>query len=300
MLTKIFYEIDNFCKIFEKEWSKKLLSENTKIASTRCQMSLSEIMTITIYFHFSGYRTFKHYYQNHVCKNLTKEFKKLLSYNRFVEIMQSCLVPLIIFLKNFRLGKCSGISFVDSTKLVISNNRRIPQHKTFKDIANRGKDSVGWFYGFKLHLLINEKGEIINFSLTSGNVNDRNRGVFKDLTKGIIGKIFGDKGYISSKLKEELLSKGIELITKVKKNMKEKFLPILDKILLRKRAVIESVNDELKNTCQIEHSRHRSHHNFLVNLFSGLVAYSFKPHKPSINFLKKDLDLLANLPSLSF
>ena len=296
MLTKIFYEIDNFCKGFEENWEKNLIGEKS-----RSEMSLSEIMTITVYFHYSGCRTFKDYYKKYVKEVLKEEFPKLLSYNRFVELMETALIPLIYYLKVFRRGECTGISFIDSTKLVVSHNRRIHQHKTFKGMANRGKDSIGWFYGFKLHLVINEKGEIINFALTPGNVDDRNIKVFKDLVKDVIGKLFGDKGYISSKLEEELLSNNnIQLITKQKKNMKEKIIPIMDKILLRKRAVIESVNDELKNSCYIEHSRHRNPWNFLVNLFSGLIAYSFKPSKPSINFSQRDLDILSNLPALAF
>ena len=298
MITEIFYEIDNFIKKFQKEWSKYLLQENTKTSSISCNMSLSEIMTIAVYFHYSNYRTFKHYYQDYVCKVLTKEFPKLLSYNRFIEVMKSCLIPFLFYLRNFRRGKCTGISFVDSTKLVVCHNRRINQNKVFKDIAKRGKDSVGWYYGFKLHFIINEYGEIINFTLTQGNVDDRNKSVFNDLTKGLFGNLFGDRGYVSQSLSEELLSKGVELIAKLRKNIKAKVLTILDKILLRKRSLIESVNDELKNVFQIEHSRHRSLHNFLVNLLSGLVAYSFKPNKPSINFNQKDLAILGNLPEI--
>lgn len=296
MLTEIFFEVDNFCKIFEKEWSKYLLEVETNKSKRGCLMSLSEIMTIVIYFHLSNYRTFKSYYLEHVSKCLKKEFPNRLSYNRFVEVQQQTIIPLLIFLKKLRMGKCSGISFVDSTKLKVCDNRRINQHKVFDGLANRGKDSVDWYYGFKLHLVTSEIGEIINFSLTSGNVDDRNRSVFNDLTKGLLGKLFGDKGYISSSLAEELSLNNIELITRVKKNMEAKLIPIIDKILLRKRAVIESVNDELKNVCQIEHSRHRSPTNFLVNLLAGLSAYSFKPKKPSINFNQKDLAMLGNLP----
>ena len=299
MLTEIFYEIDNFSKNFQKEWSKYLLSEEVDMLSPTCKMSLSEIMTIVVFFHSSNYRTFKHYYQNYVCKSLTKDFPHLLSYNRFVEVMQSSLIPLLFYLKNFRKGKCSAISFVDSTKLVVCHNRRINQHKVFKGLAKRGKSSIGWFYGFKLHIVVNEVGEIINFSLTPGNVDDRNRNVFQDLTKDLFGKLFGDRGYVSEPLFNELKSQGIELITRIRKNMKNRILPLIDKILLRKRAVIETINDELKNICQIEHSRHRSLHNFLVNLLSGLVAYSFKPQKPSINLSPKDLEILGNLPAYS-
>ena len=182
-------------------------------------------------------------------------------------------------------GACTGISFMDSTTLDVCDSHRIQQHKVFQGVAQRGKSSTGWFYGFKLHLTINECGEILNFYLTPGNVDDRNREVIAQLTKNIYGKLVADKGYISQNLMEELLENDIVLITKQKKNAKnKKLMKFYDRILLRKRAVIESVNDFLKNTCQIEHSRHRSGCNFISNLVSGLVAYSFLPKKPSIQF----------------
>ena len=141
---------------------------------------------------------------------------------------------------------------------------------------------MGWFYGFKLHLIINEQGEILSFCLTSGNVDDRNEAVMDSLTKEIFGKLFADRGYISQKLFEKLLKKDITLITRAKKNMKNKLMDYYDRLMLRKRTVIESVNDFLKNICNIEHSRHRSITNFLVNLVSALAAYSLLPKKPSI------------------
>ena len=141
---------------------------------------------------------------------------------------------------------------------------------------------MGWFYGFKLHLIINDKGEILSFCLTSGNVDDRNEAVMDSLTKEIFGKLFADRGYISQKLFEKLLEKDITLVTRAKKNMKNKLMNLYDRLMLRKRTVIESVNDFLKNICDIEHSRHRSIINFLVNLVSALAAYSLLPKKPSI------------------
>lgn len=143
---------------------------------------------------------------------------------------------------------------------------------------------MGWFYGFKLHLIINDEGEILSFCLTSGNVDDRDENVMNSLTKEIFGKLFADRGYISQKLFENLLKKDITLITRAKKNMKNKLMDLYDRLMLRKRTVIESVNDFLKNVCDIEHSRHRSITNFLVNLVSALAAYSFLPKKPSIRF----------------
>jgi hypothetical protein len=156
----------------------------------------------------------------------------------------------------------------------------------FKAYAERGKSSTGWFYGFKLHLVINDLGEICSFCLTAGNVDDRNLDVIDRLCRELSGKLFGDRGYISQALFEHLYQQGVQLITRLRKNMKNKLMDMRDKILLGKRTVIESVNDFLKNICQVEHSRHRSVHNFLLNLLAALSAYSFLPHKPSIHGLK--------------
>ena len=117
---------------------------------------------------------------------------------------------------------------------------------------------MGWYYGFKLHLVVNDKGEILSFLFTPANVNDNNKEIVKKLTKDLFGKLIGDKGYISKELFKELYKDSIELITKVRKNMKNKLLPLIDKLLLRKRALIESINDELKNIAMLEHTRHRS------------------------------------------
>ena len=210
-------------------------------------------------------------------------FPKHLSYNRFVELMSSTIVPLTVYIISGRLGKCSGISFIDSTSIDVCHNKRISRNKVFEDIARIGKTTSGWFYGFKLHLTINDKGEILSFFLTPGNTDDRNEKVIAALTKNIFGKLFGDKGYISKKLVEKLLQNNIQLITGIRKNMKSKIADMADKVLLRKRSIIETVNDFLKNICQIEHTRHRSPINFMVNLLAGLVAYSFLPKKPSLN-----------------
>jgi len=282
ILTRVYCDIDEFGKAFEKYWQKHLVTDGSA-PWRKCTMSLSEIMTIVVFFHLSNHRTFKWYYKNYVCKTLNSYFPRTLSYNRFVEVMRDTIVPLTVYLMKFRCGKCCGISFMDSTSLDVCHNRRISSHKVFEGMAKRGKTSTGWFYGFKLHLAINDKGEILSFCLTPGNVDDRDEKTISLLTKEIFGKLFADKGYISQKLFEKLFEKNITLVTKIKKNMKNKLMDMCDKVLLRKRAIIESVNDFLKNICQVEHTRHRSPANFLVNLVSGLVAYSFLPKKPSLH-----------------
>jgi hypothetical protein len=278
----MFCDIDDYCKAFENYWKRHLLPDGPSVIR-HCGMSLSEIMTIVILFHLSNQRTFKWYYKNYICVTLKDCFPRTLSYNRFVEVMRDAIVPLTVYLMKFRVGKCSGISFMDSTTLDVCHNRRIHSHKVFKGIAARGKSSAGWFYGFKLHLIINDQGEILSVCLTAGNVDDRDWKTISKLTREIYGKLFADKGYLSHALFEKLFQQDIMLITKIKKNMKNRLMNTMDKVLLRKRAVIESVNDFLKNICQIEHSRHRSTANFFVNLLSGLVAYSFLPSKPSLH-----------------
>ena len=273
-LLAIFCDVDDFCKAYEEYCEKHLLMDKNQIVP-KTSMYLSEIMTIVIYFHLSNYRTFKWYYNKFVCKTLKSYFPKLVSYNRFVEIMKMTIVPLTLYLINYGFGKSTGINFVDSTPIEVCDNHRIYSHKVFKGLAQRGKSSTGWFYGFKLHLVINDKGEILSFCLTSGNVDDRNWDVISHLTKEIYGKLFADRGYLSKNLFEKLFERNITLVTKLKKNMKNKLMSLSDKVLIRKRAIIESVNDFLKNICQIEHSRHRSIENFLVNILSALIAYSF-------------------------
>jgi hypothetical protein len=240
----------------------------------------SEMMTILILFQQSHYRTFKAYYTEYVQRHLCSEFPTQVSYQRFVELMPRLLVPLVAYLHT-QLGRCTGISFIDSTKLAVCHNARIHQHRVFEGRAARGKTSVGWFYGFKLHLVVNDEGDLLAFCLTAGNVDDR-RPVPK-LAYRLFGTLFGDKGYLSQPLAEQLLvTQGLRLITKLRKKMHNRLLLLSDKLLLRKRAIIETINDQLKNVCQIEHSRHRSPINFLVHLIAGLIAYCQQPKKPSL------------------
>ena len=142
---------------------------------------------------------------------------------------------------------------------------------------------MGWFFGFKLHIVINDKGEILDFLFIQADVDDRTPLKNKNFHDKIFGKLVGDKGYISKDLFDELFIDGIHLITKIRKNIKNSLMLIKDKVLLRKRALVETVNDELKNICQIEHTRHKCFENFIGNLVAGLIAYSFLDKKPSLN-----------------
>ena len=280
-ITEIFCIVDEFCKEYDQVVDKHLLGNPAKRPLV---MSKSEIITIMITFQLSGFRTFKHFYLYYLQKHMQKEFPKTVSYNRFTELMQQNLMPLTLFLKTCCLGKCTGISFIDSTPVRVCKNKRINQNKVFKGIATTGKSTMGWFYGFKLHIIINDKGEILTFTITQANTDDRTPLKTERFLDKIFGKLFADKGYIGKELAQLLFVDGVQIITQVKNNMKNCLMTMSDKILLRKRSVIETVNDELKNICQVEHSRHRSFGNFLTNLISGLIAYSFLPKKPSIKF----------------
>jgi hypothetical protein len=234
-----------------------------------------------IHFHQSHYRDFKSYYQEHVLVHLCREFPRLVSYGRFVELMPRAVVPLAVYLRQ-RFGDCTGISFVDSTALAVCRNQRIHQHKVFVDVAARGKTTLGWFYGFKVHLIVNECGELLACQLTPGNVDDRKP--LPSLVQRLFGKLFGDKGYLSQPLVDALLTQhNLHLITPARRNIQGQLVSHLDALLLRKRAIIESIHDQLKNISQIDHSRHRSPINFVVNLLSGLIAYSFQDKKPSLH-----------------
>ncbi len=283
-VTEIFYLSDEFSKEFEVIFKKHLLQADTaqKHRNKPNRLSDSEVMTILIAFHLSGMRNLKHFYLFYVCKHMQDEFPNLVSYNRFVELQQRTALPLVLFLKTCRMGTCTGISFIDSTALKVCHIKREHQNKVFDGIAIKGKSTLGWFFGFKLHIIINDKGEIISFVITQGNVDDREPLSMEHFLEKVSGKLYADRGYISQKLKEILFVDGIHFVYKMRNNMKGGELPLSDKIMLRKRAVIESVNDELKNICQIEHTRHRSFTNFITNLIAGLLAYSFLPKKPAI------------------
>jgi transposase len=290
-LVELFCHVDDFCQIFLPTLEKHMLTNGLIQRRRARSLTLSEVMTILIYFHQSHYRDFKAYYCAHVLTHLTGEFPGLVSYQRFVQFIPSALIPLCVYLRTRCFGECTGISFIDSTPLVVCHNRRIAQHKVFEGLAERGKSSTGWFFGFKLHLIFNDRGELLNIALTPGNVDDRKP--VPKLVRRLFGKLFADKGYLSQPLFELLLEAfQIQLITKLRSNMKNRLLPLADRLLLRKRSIVETIIDQLKNISQVEHSRHRSPVNFLVNVLCGLIAYCHKPKKPSLG-----LDAFLCLPA---
>ncbi len=289
-LTEIFCDVDDFATVFMPEWEKQLIAEGKRQRKRQSRMTMSEVMTIIISFHTSHYRDFKNYYLGFVARFWKNRFPTLLSYTGFLEVMPKALMPLCAYFTHIK-GKPTGISFVDSTSIKVCHNLRIERHKTFAGIAKRGRGTMGWFYGFKLHIIVNHLGDIIAAKITPANVDDRKP--VPELAKNVVGKLYGDKGYISQALSSDLFDKGVELVTNVKKNMKAKLISAWDRAMLSRRFIIETINDQLKNITQIEHSRHRSVHGFMLNIIAGLIAYSLRENKPSLKISSEEFNMMV-------
>jgi hypothetical protein len=274
-------EIFIACDDLTKKLSTYCLENNLSEQSCERLMSESEMMTIVIYYHHSGFRCFKYYYEQIVQKAFKSYFPESYSYCRFVNLMKELNFPLFVLLTACRMSTATAGNYIDATKLVVSHNKRIPTHKTFAGIAKRGKTSTGWFFGFKLHAVINHFGQLVVLEVTPGNVADNNVELLQKLTRHLQGFLFGDAGYITS-LTASLQQRGLQLITKLRENMKLQPLTPEEKYYLGHRGLIETVFDCLKNLCNIEHSRHRSVRNFFINLWAGLLAYTFMDRFPSI------------------
>jgi len=282
-ITRVYCTIDEFMIEFNTKLATFQIGEVNR-PKRKPTMNDTEVMTIMVLFQLGNHRHLKSFYIDYVQRHLKSYFPNTVSYNRFVELQKKVLLPMAVFAKMIATSKCSGISFIDSTPLRVCKNKRIFNHKVFKGIATRGKSTMGYFYGFKLHIIVNEFGEIIDFQITQANVDDREPLKQGNLLKKIWGKLYGDKGYVSQKLGELLFSDGIHFVTGIRKNMKNQLMSLYDKVMLRKRSIIETINDQLKNICMVEHSRHRSFHNFINNILGAIMAYHFLPKKPAIRF----------------
>ena len=278
-LTELFCLIDDFCQAFELEWEKHLLANGCKKRQRPASLCLSELMTLAVLFHQLRFRQFKSFYLLYALRFLRAEFPGLPSYQRCLELLPRCIVPLSALFDAVK-GQCTGISILDSSPLIVCDNLRIARHRVFAGIAARGKSSTGWFFGFKLHIAINHRGELLSMKVTPGNVDDRKP--VAQLCRNLFGRVYTDKGYVAQWLVERLRQQQVQFITKVRKNMKPVQHSSFDQALLRRRSLIETVFDELKNLCQVEHTRHRSYGGFLVNLMAGIIAYCLAPNKPRL------------------
>ena len=277
-IIALFVCLDDFCKLYEnclKEGSLPFKTQRLR----QGYLSLSEIMLIEVLYHFSPFKDFKRFYLYGICQDHRCYFKKLPSYQRFVALKKKLFVPLSLLLHSLS-GEKTGLYFADSTSLKVCRNKRISNHRVFEGMAKRGKTTMGWFFGLKLHLIVNHKGQIMAVRMTPGHTDDRK--ALLEIVRGLKGKCFADKGYLGKDTFRKLWVEGLHLITGIRKNMKNYLMPYIDKILLRKRFIIETIFGILKKDMNIEHSRHRSPINAFINIMAALVAYSYKNNKPKI------------------
>ena len=274
----LFCCLDDFAKSFEQLEKHRLIPTGRQRHRSG-KLSLGEMLFIMVLFHLSPFKHFKCFWHYGVEQKYRIWFGQLPSYARFVSLMPRLFIPLCVLLHSLR-GEETGIYIADSTKLAVCHNARISRNKVFKGLATRGRSTMGWFYGFKLHLVINHKGEIMAVKITKANTDDRHPLVA--MVAGLKGKLLADKGYISKDLFARLWRQGLHLLTGIRKNMKNHLMPMLDKLLLRKRFIIETLFDKLKSEMGLEHTRHRSPTNAFVHILSCLAAYMLGKQKVKI------------------
>ena len=278
-MTEILCFVDDFIKEYEK--SVTSIGNRKRKRGPEGRLCNSEILTIILSYYSSNYDCFKNYYIEKIMKDHVTDFH-LVNYSHFTSLIKRVTNLGAVLLGNL-FAKCDGLSFVDSTSIEVCKNYRIYIHKVFEGLAARGKTTKGWFYGFKLHLIINSKGELLKVKFTAGNRDDR--AAIKSMTKNIHGKVFADRGYISRTLFKSLHHQGIQLVTRLRKNMNNILMTSYDKAMLLKRCLIETVIGRIKLLNKFEHSRHRSTPNAFTHMLASLINYQLLENKPSIHNL---------------
>ena len=284
-ITALYCCLDDFCKVFA-DWEAHRLIPSQQTRQRAGKLSRAEMLFIMVLFHLSPFKHFKAFYIYGIGQQHRACFGDLPHYDRFVSLMPRLFAPLMVLLHSLS-GEHTGLDFAASTKLAVCHNCRIHRHKVFDGLAARGTTSMGWFYGLKLHFVINHKGQIMALKITPGNTADSS--VLDAITQHLTGKLYADKGYIGHARFKTLWQHGLHLITSIRRNMKNYLMPMADKLLLRKRFLIETVLDTLKSEMGLEHSRHRSPVNAMVHILSCLVAYAFRPGKPSLSLTSKPI-----------
>ena len=285
-LIKIFCDSDDFFQKYEQFIAHKTIDNKKPNAHRKPALAVSEIMTILIVYHLTGMKCFQYYYTDVVQKHFRSYFPGLVSYTRFIELIPRCVLPLWLFVNTNRTGQATGFYYADSKKMPVCDNLRINGNKVFKGVAGRSKSSTGWFYGLKLFLVINQYGQVMRCIFSPANIADNSIDMMRKMFNKLHGFIFADKGFISKKAFDEFYQKGLKIVTTVKRNMKNKLMIMAERLALKKRGVIESVNDLLMTICDIDHTRHRSPINAISHALSGVIAYTYLDKLPSI-FAKK-------------
>jgi Transposase DDE domain len=280
-LVETFCEVDDFCQAFVPQWEAYLIGTGAAPRGPQPGLCVSEIITILLMLHSSRCKYLKSFYQGVMGDVLRQYFPHMPCYERFVTLQKSVFMPLLCFLLS-RLGHRTGIYYIDSTALPVCHNRRISRHKTFAGLAARGKTSMGWFFGFKLHLVFNQLNQIVALKITAGNVADTK--AVPSLTQHLTGKLFGDKGYIGKELASQLLRRGLALFTRVRKNMKALPLSMTDKMLLNARNMAETIIGHIKAFSSLNLPKHRAPINAFLHLLAAITAYQINPIKPDVSF----------------
>ncbi len=280
-LVEVFCDVDDFCQAFFPQWKAHLIGSGAAPRGPEAGLCASEIITLLLVLHGSRFKYLKNFYNGPMGEVLRRYFPHMPCYERFVTIQKSVFIPLMCFLFS-RMGQKTGVYYIDSTALPVCHNRRIRRHKTFAGLAARGKTSMGWFFGFKLHLVFNHLNEIVALKLTSGNISDAKP--VPSLTKNLIGKLFGDKGYLGKQLAEQLLRRGLALFTRVRKNMKSLPLSMTDKLLLNARNMAETIIGSIKAFSSLNLPKHRSPINACLHILAAVAAYQLNPIKHNLAF----------------
>jgi hypothetical protein len=276
-LTEIFVETDDFLLDLAQQTTAQGLSE----PQWHSRFARSEVITTLVAYHHSGRKCFKYFYCQDVLKTYQSWLPDAPCYERFVALIPHVVLELYLLLKS-RCQPALAENYVDSKPLKACHIKREAQHKVMVDWASKGKGTLGWFYGFKMHVVINREAQLVNFLLTAGNVADNNHQVLNYLFKEIEGKVYGDKGYLSV-LKEELLDKGVDLMPKMRRNgKKDAIVHQKDAYYHRHRGLIESVFGQCVGLIDLEHTRHRAPLNCFCHMFAALLAYTFADQHPRI------------------
>lgn len=284
-LYHIFDQIDNLLKTMSASLRRKLLSDLRPAGGRPSGLSLQAILAFGIFRYATGVKDVKHYHRK-LLSSYSNELGRIPNYGNFNTLVNQA-TPYVIFLLQwiFYVNKSrqDGFYFMDSTPLKVCENKRIFDHKVCEDLAQRGKSSMGWFFGFKLHVVCDSLGRLVSLLITPGNTDDR-KFVLK-LLRGLKGLCIADAGYVSKKLMQELYEQGLLLLTDVRKSMK-RLMSETQHALLKQRQRIEGVFSCLKHRLKAEASIARSPLGYLSRCLYACLTFA----------LSKELEMKNLLP----
>ena len=278
--TYTFCIIDDFFQKFEATYWDFLKHSNKRLRMRSSQLKVSEVVFIAIWYKCSHFNNFKAFFLS-LRQNFRHLFRYLPCYQRIVYLINSH--QLALHALHFALMKdChSSHLWIDSTTLPVCKNQRIGRHKSIKAIATRGKSSMGWFFGCKLHLIMNQSGDVVSTALSNGHTADIK--MVEQLVKGLKAKLYADRGYISQNLRQSIKEQGVDLITYHRKNMQAVNLSKADTYNLRQRNQIETLFSLLKGKYNLVTSKARSIEGYLAGIYASLCAYQiYHENKPTI------------------